>query len=228
MTQTTKSTYEFTSSIPMRPVASGTNLLVRGESAAGARDVALELVVEGACRDEGVLLASADVSATALLERCSEVSPSFDRSRLGIVDCSGVEDDEHHRFESYTEPIDDPGDLTAIEVELSGLYDRLHLMGPAGVRIGVFSVSSLLGHADQRRVSRFIHMLTGRVIALDDLGVFLVDEDAVPPGVVTTFEQFCDGVVEVRRDEDGTNELRVSGLEDQPDTWTSLLGFESP
>lgn len=225
MSQESRSRYEFQSGIPVAGVEPGTNLLVRGPSSQGAREVALRLITDGTLENDAALLVSSDVGGQALLDRCDEACPGLDRSRLGIVDCAGVGWDDQHRFQSFGDPIDDPGDLTGIEIELSTLYETLAARNVDGVRVGLFSVSSLLAHSDLRPVSRFVHMLTGRVIATDDLGVFLVDAAALDDRLVQTIEQFCDGSIEVRGSDD-TYELRVTGLEDQPDDWTSVA-FES-
>lgn len=222
MSQESHSTYEFQPELPLEGVEGGTNLLVSGPSESGAREVALRLVVAGAARDEGLLLVSSDVTGRSLLERCESVGPPLDRTRLGIVDCAGAGDDDQQRFGGHVERIEGPGDLNAIGRQLSILYETLAGQDLDGIRIGVFSVSSLLLHAPLRRVSRFVHMLTGRVIATDDLGVFLVDTTALESTAVETIAGFCDGRVEVRDGEDTAYQIRVTGLDGQPEEWTPL------
>lgn len=212
--------YEFLPGLPMRGVAPGTNLLVSGPSGSGAREVALDLLA-AATRQEGILLISADVPARALLDRLDDSPQPVTRSMLGIVDCAGTPPHEDRRFIAHGEPISGPGDLTNIEIEFSILYDKLARQDPRGTRIGVFSLSSLLAHAPVRDVSRFLHMLTGRIIATDDLGVFVIDSTTRDARIVETMSRFCDGHVEVR-DADGATELRVDGLDDQPAEWTRV------
>lgn len=214
------SRYEFQPGLPIRGVAPGTNLLVSGPSASGAREIALDLIT-AATRHEGILLVSADVEGRALLDRLDEAPEPVTRSMLGIVDCAGMEPHEDRRFLAHAEPIADPGDLTAIEIEFSILYEKLAERDPRGIRIGLFSLSSLLTHAPLRDVSRFLHMLTGRIIATDDLGVFVIDSTTQDPRTVETMSRFCDGHVEVRDADEGL-ELRVTGLDDQPATWSPV------
>lgn len=212
MSQESHSTYEFQPDLPLEGVEAGTNILVSGPSESGAREVALRLVVTGAARNEGLLLVSADVSGRSLLERCESIGTPLDRTRLGIVDCAGAGVDDQQRFSGHLESIQGPGDLNAIGRQLSILYETLAEKDLDGTRIGVFSVSSLLLHAPLRRVSRFVHMLTGRVIATGDLGVFLVDSAAGDRRATETLERFCDRRVTVRREDDGRPAVRVDEI----------------
>lgn len=213
--------FSFPADLPLGDVAPGTNVLVTGPSGRGAREVALRLAADLQSDDEATLLVSADVDGRSLLERCERLVPTLDRARLAIVDSSGVGADDQARFEPHAVRIEDPSALPEIGVELSTLYETLRARGHDGVRIGVFSLSSLLVHANLRAVSRFVHMLTGRVIATGDLGVFLLDEDAVDDRAVETLGQFFDGRVEVRDDEQGFS-VRQQGLDDGEATWTPV------
>lgn len=213
-----QSLYEFQPGLPVPGVAAGTNLLVSGPSGSGARQIGLELC-SWATSKEGVLLLSADVEGRVLLDRLDEIPRPVTRSMLGIVDCSGVATHDEERFVAHTAPISDPGDLAAIELECSLLYEKLAARDPRGVRIGVFSVTSLLAHSSFKEVSRFLHLLTGRIIATEDLGVFVLDTTIQDERVVETMRHFCDGHVQVRRADDGGVELQVRGLDDRPEMW---------
>lgn len=202
-------------------VKPGTNVMVSGPSGRGARDVALRLVMAGSRTDEGILLLAADMGGRALLERAENVAGSIDRSRVGVVDCSGVDDDQR-RFDEHGRPIDDPGDFMRIEMEFSHIYETLVERGYGRVRLGVFSVSSLLAHSDLRSASRFVHMLTGRIIATDDLGVFVVDSSMQDDRTVDAIEQYCDVTVDVREAVDGEFEVRVRGFASESTSWTSF------
>jgi KaiC/GvpD/RAD55 family RecA-like ATPase len=222
MSQQTRTQYEFEPDLSISGIEAGTNLLVTGPSESGAREVALRLVMDGMARDEGALLVSADMPGQSLLTRCDSIASPIDRTRLAMVDCAGPDVDQQRRFESRHEPIEGPGDLAAINVELSILYETLAEQDLPGIRIGVFSVSSLLMHASYRDVSRFVHMVTGRVIATGDLGVYLVDESALERTAVDSLTAFCDGCIDVRTGEETRYELRVRNLEDHSEEWRPL------
>ena len=222
-----RSDFRFPAGFSLDGVGPGTNVMVSGPSGRGARDVALRIAMASLDEDdEGVLLLSADVSGRSLLERAEAAAGPIDRSRIGVVDCSGMEDDQQ-RFDEHGESIDDPGDLMHIEMEFSTLYETLVERGFARVRLGVFSVSSLLAHADLRTVSRFVHMLTGRIIATDDLGVFVVDETIQAGCTVDAIERYCDGTIDVRDGEDGDEfEVRIRGFAAEPGSWTPVTAGE--
>lgn len=213
--------YGFQPRLPIAEVRPGTNFLVSGSSANGAREIALDLVTSES-GNVATLLVSADVEGEVLLEYLDDGRRTVDRSMLGAVDCSGVSPGEDNRFTAHDEPISGPGDLTALEIEFSILYEKLVGLDPDEIRIGLISLSPLLAHSPIKEVSRFLHMLTGRIIATGDLGVFVVDSTREDPETVETMSQFCDGHVEVRETRPERVELRVSGLPDQPEDWTPV------
>lgn len=201
--------FEVPEYLPLDDLDPGTNVVISGPTAAGARRVALSLLTAGA--DHGLLLVSADVAGADLLAHCEDVAGRLDRERVAVVDCSGASDDQR-RFEPGLAPIEGPGDLGAIGMESGRLYDGLTDRGYDGVRVGVVSVSTLLLHADLPDVARFVHTLTGRVVATGDLGVFVVDSSAGDPRANETLERFCDRRVTVRREDDGRPAIRVDEL----------------
>ncbi|WP_276259706.1 DUF7504 family protein [Haloglomus litoreum] len=212
--------YEFQPGIPLEAAAPGTNLLVSSPSGVLARELALDLLAAGSGQ-ESLLLVAADLDGRGLLDRLDRPARSVDRSRLGIVDCTGPGDRDEERFTTHGEPISNPGDLTSIEVEFSLLYEKIAAEA-SHVRIGLLSLSSLLAHASLREVSRFVHMLTGRIIATDDLGVFAVDASLTDERTVETLSHFCDRHVQVRNGGDGGVELRVDERMAEPGAWAPL------
>jgi len=208
---------------PLLPdgVKPGSNILVVGSADSGARELALGLLAVESYRNEGQLLLSADICGRDLLEEAAAATGTFDPSRAAVIDCSGIVDEEH-RFDHHNSDIDGPGDLLGIEMEFATLYETLRESGYERVRIGVFSVSSLLADADLRTVSRFVHMLTGRIIATGDLGVFHIDSSRDDAVTVDVMERFCDRRIDVRRAEDGTVELRSEGHGETAEAWETL------
>jgi len=201
-------------------VEPGTNILVSGPADSGAREVALRLTQPERYRNEARLLLSADVSGRHLLDRASDVSDGVDPERVAVVDCSGIAD-EDHRFEHHGDHIDGPGDVMAIEMAVATLYETLRASGFDRVRIGLFSVSAMLAHADLRTVSRFVHMLTGRIIATGDLGVFYVDSALDGDVAIAVIERFCEHTVEVRRS-NSVVELREGAVGNGRGDWRPL------
>jgi hypothetical protein len=221
MTRPLEPAYEFDSGLSLDPIEAGTNLLVTGVSA-GGREVALQLALGAASADEGLLLVAADRTGRALLDRCLSLQPTLDLFRVAIVDCSGERSDPQRRFERSEELIAGPGDLAAIGIHLSTLYEAVTDSEMIPVRIGVFSVTSILEHARYRDVSRLFHMLTGRVIATGDLSVSLLDPAAVDDSTVESMLPFFDGRVLVREANGGGFDYRYRPTADDATEWQSL------
>lgn len=217
-------TFGFPRELSIGGVPAGTNVLVAGPRAKGGRDVALALTVPEEGSEETALLVSADEPGEELFQRYEEIEVDVDPARVGVVDCSA--ETSSNRFLGRHGEIDGPGDLGKISAEISTLYETLVERGPAGVRMGLFSVSSLLEHAEHREVTRFVHTFTGRVLATEDLGVVYVDTSRSDDDVVDGFSHFCDVRVDVRVSE-GTPMVRVTDTDGLRQDWQPLqLGVE--
>lgn len=65
-------------------------------------------------------------------------------------------------------------------------------------------------------------MLTGRIIATGDLGVFVADAARDDPRAVETMSHFCDRHLRVRADDDGGLELRAEHRTGEQGEWTPV------
>jgi len=214
MRTTQQSQYEFHEALPVEPVDPGTNLLVTGPSLGGLRDLVARLL---ACREsEGLLLLSADTDAPDIISTYEAAGCVYETARMAVVDCTreGIEDDARN---VYT--VSDPGDLTGIGIVFSSLYEQLYDAGIERVRTGLFTLSTLLMYAtDIQPLYRFLHTLTGRIRKADGLGVSAIDPETQEETTLSALSQPFDGEVQLR-EADGTHQLRVRGLPDQPDEW---------
>jgi hypothetical protein len=212
--------YEFDASLPLTTAPPGTNILVTGDAIDDARNLALSLVTAGNARGEGMLVVSTLVDGETMLANCGAMCDDLDRSRLAVVDCIGGED-EQRRFSSRVAAITTPGDLTRIGIETSALYDVFDQQEVGRVRVGILSVSTLLMYADLQAVTRFVNSVTSRVVAMDDLGVFVINPETRDERAVEAIDHLCDARIDVRRSGDEEEpELRVQGLETGPVDWT--------
>lgn len=209
--------YAFSEELPVEPVEPGTTVLVAGPVHTGPRQVALRLL--GGAEGEGAIIVATNDSAERVLEDCASTEGRFDLTQVGIVSC--VEETPDGEFPARVLTVASPGDLTGIGMRYSKLYQDFHGEGTERVRTGLFSVSALLTFGDLQTVSRFVHTLAGRVDSVDGFGAFLVDPTAHDQRAVSTIGQFCDGRIDVRAGDDGT-ELRVQGLPDQATGWQSV------
>ncbi len=217
-------TFGFPPNLSIAGVPAGTNVLVAGPSDACALDLALALTAPEETSDESALFVSSDEPGEDLLKRFDGIDVEADLARVGVVDCSA--ESTSNRFVGRHGAIEGPGDLRKIAVEMSTLYETLVERGPAGVRMGLFSVSGLLEHSEHREVTRFVHTFTGRVLATEDLGVVYVDTERSSDSVVDGLSHFCDLRVDVRVT-DGVPLVRVTDTDGLRQDWTSLdLGLK--
>ncbi|SEO42501.1 RecA-superfamily ATPase, KaiC/GvpD/RAD55 family [Halorientalis persicus] len=216
MSQDAQRRYQF-EGVPIEPVQPGTNLLVAGPPFAGTKAVALRMLAAGELADEGLVLVAADDTAEAILEDYTGVGGTFNRGRMAVIECaapSANNDDENVRT------VRSPSDLTGIGIEFSSLYEGLYTEGVERVRIGLFSISTLLMYAEELQpVYRFLHTITGRVRSAEGLSTCVIDPTAQDEQTISSVEQTFDGRVDVRQTDDGGDQLRVRGLPDQPDGW---------
>lgn len=205
--------------LPLAPVRAGRTVLVEGTTIDGVGDFLLRAT--DPADGEGAILVSTNTAGRRLLDdRRDAGCETASDGRVRVVDCvslqQGADVDE-----SAVKGVSSPADLTGIGMRTTGFYRGLGEAGIERVRVGLLSVSTLLMYADLRRVSRFVHVLTGRIAATDGLGMLALDRGAHEEQTVSTIQQLCDGRVEVRTG-DGGREVRVGGLPDQPEGWSPL------
>jgi hypothetical protein len=198
----------------------GTALLVAGPALSGKR----ELVIGLLAADRGAGETRATVAVTtrrgaAAFERdyvtaggaADELSVVDGVTRLGGFD--RVEDGPTRRY------VADPGDLTGIGIATTELLRAAADRG-ATPWLGIHSLSTMTMYATVDRVFRFLHVLSGRVRALD--GVLVAAVEAEVPGDVGVLAQPFDGRVDVRETGDGGREVRGRGVSAAPRSWTPL------
>jgi len=216
MDQVTDTRYVF-EALPVEPVPAGTNLLVTGPALGGLRQLLLQLLAGPP--DEGVLLVTADVGATEAVDDFEAIGGDADPSRMCLIDCAQESDEAESE---QVHGVATPADLTGIGMSFSQLYEQLYASGTVRVRTGLYTLGPLLVYADDvRPVYRFLHTVTGRIRAVDGLGVCAVDPAAQDERTIKSVAQAFDGQVELR-ERDGTHQLRIRGLTEQPDGWQPL------
>jgi rhamnogalacturonyl hydrolase YesR len=70
-------------------------------------------------------------------------------------------------------------------------------------------------------VFKFCHVLSARLDSAGFLGLFTIDSGAHDERTMQVVKQAFDGLVEVR-EEGGTRQARVRGLEPEPSAWVDL------
>ncbi|GGM28096.1 hypothetical protein [Haloarcula argentinensis] len=221
MTAETDGGYEFADGIPINPIDQGTIVLVAGPALSRAEGVARTLVADGSDAGEGMLYISTNMTAEKLLNSCQQTRPSFDDTRMGVIDCSG-QDAAQSALGERVKYVSTQSDLTGIGMKFSALYEGLYGTVKNGrVRTGLISLSSLSMYVDLRALFQFAQTVSGRIDSAGGLGVLAIDPTTHDTKAVNTLSQVADGRIEVRESESGTGdgELRVRGLPDQPSGW---------
>jgi hypothetical protein len=203
--------------LPLAPVRAGRTLLVEGATVDGVGAFVHRATDPG--DGEGAILVGTNATGRRLLDTRRNAGSEAD-GPVYVVDC--VSQQQGTTVDEPTvEGVSSPADLTGIGIRISGFYRRLAAEDIERVRVGLLSVSTLLMYADLRRVSRFVHVLTGRVASTDGVGLLALDSSAHEDQTVGTIRQLCDGRVEVRSGDEG-REVRIRGLRDQPEGWTPM------
>lgn len=206
-------------SIPLNQIPPGTTLFVAGAAVEKARDLALSLVVGGSAADDRLLLTTTETASDALLARCERLDPSVEFTRVAVIDCTDQDPGDVHQG-AHVESLGTPEDLTGLGIKFSIMYENLSDGGSNRVLTGVVTVSTLLEHADLRTTVRFLRTASGRLDDTAGIGLFVLDPSAHDERTVATLQDVPDGWLEIRETADGPDELRVSGLPDQPEEWT--------
>jgi len=218
VSQTDQARYEF-DDLPLSGIEPGQSVLVAGPVRLASR-LARRLVLAGSDRGEGMVVVSTNDSARAALDACLADRPDLATDRLGVVDATGsanvnVDTDAHIASVSSS------SDLTGISIQFSILYSALFEKDIRRIRACFDSISLLTMYTEFKTVTRFVHVMTGRVSATDGLGVFVVDPSMHDDQITHALTHLCDGRVDVRKADDG-HELRIRGFPDQPEGWTSV------
>ncbi len=208
--------YDVGDCLPVDSFPPGTNVLLSAPARADADEVLFDLLVAGQRREEGTVVFTTASDAAAVRTALSG-RDGGDGSGVGVVDC--VDSDGQSDGLDFTRHVASPGDFTNAGVAISELLEEMGHRHER-TRVGVHSVSDLLGHADVKTVFRFLHVLTGRIGAADALGIATLDPDVHDDQTVTTIRQLFDGLVELRVD--GGRGIRVSGPSDQETEWQSF------
>ncbi|MDY6818697.1 MAG: hypothetical protein SVG88_08550 [Halobacteriales archaeon] len=209
--------YSTGESFPIDEFESG-SYLVAGPTMTGKYELILDLMITGFDDGEGALLVSTNRDAESVIEDFEDRGGE-PPSLLRLVDCVSEQQNAPGALsEGVVEYVSSPADLTGIGIGVSEQLQDLGDQRVNGVRIGFYSLSTLLMYAEVETVFRFLHVLTGRVSGADGLGLFAIDPTTHDQGTVNTLKQLFDGMIEMR-DEDGSRQIRFQGLEDMPDEW---------
>lgn len=197
-------------------VEDGTNLLLLGPPLSGKEEMVNEILYHGISSGEGGIIVTTNSPAEEVLKWFERRDPDHDREILLAIDCI-----PQPRAESgeRVRKISDPTNLTGINVAISEFVDRLRSRGVERMRICINSISTLLVYSDLKTVFRFLHTLTGRVRAMNALGVYVLEDGMHDEHVASTIKQLMDEMVHIRMNDD-RRMIRVAGVNGLNTRWT--------
>ncbi|WP_290812353.1 RAD55 family ATPase [Halovivax sp.] len=205
--------YDLADVHPADDIDSGTNVLVAGPPLTGKRDLALDILVSGANRDDGSIVVTTKDSADKVL---SEFDAAVDVSDpdVGVVDCvtkqrgiGTIDDDPRIKYASS------PVDMTGIGIKLSEFLQEFYeARGLTDNRILLHSISTLLMYSNLQTVFRFLHVFTGRIQSADALGLCVIDSTAHDDQTMNTLKQLFDVVIEIEEGDGEERAIRTAGL----------------
>lgn len=199
-------------------ISSGSSLLIAGPALNGKRDLALDLLAAGHEKEDGLLIITTNKSGVNSIEELKQRVATLDMNRVGIVDCSGSDQQQTIR-DIATQQVSSPGDLTGISIATAKLFQQFATQDIASVRHGLVSVTTLLQYLELDTIFKFLHIYTQRITATNGLGIFTIDNAAHDTQTINTITGQFDGVIELRETDAGERKVRIRGLPDAPSGW---------
>lgn len=206
-------------SIPLNEIPPGSTLFVAGSAVDRARALALAILFAGSTADDGLLLTTTETPSDTLLTLCNRLYSDREFPRVAVIDCTGQQPGDR-RADTTIESLATPADLTGLGIKFSVMHETISNAGANRVLTGVFTISTLVEQTDLRPTIRFLQTAAGRIDGTAGLGLFVLDPSVHDGRTVSTLQEVCDGWIEVRAAPDGTDELRIRGLSNQPEGWT--------
>lgn len=214
--------YEFGSALPdplLDSVDPGTNILVSGPAMSGKREVMIELLAQGARRDEGSVIVTANDGGSQVYRRYHEELGDVE-PYLRIIDSVGS--DVEPDLEEVIRTCGSPGDLTGMGIEFSEVSKEAEKRGIDSVRVAFDSLSPVLMYVDLERLFRFLHVFTQQIQSKGWLGLFAIDPDSHDAQAINTINQLFDGVIQIRLPDEGGREIRTRGFGQSPSEWVTF------
>ena len=213
--------YSTVDSLPAESLDTGSYLLA-GPAMSGKYELLVDLLLEGLAAEEAGLFVTTNQDAHAVYEDFNNQAGAK-TGDLRFVDCVSDQPGNPGPFDpDQVEYVSSPADLTGIGIGVSEQLRRLAEAEFRRMRVGCYSLSTLLMYAELETVFRFLHVLTGRIESIEGLGMFAIDPTTHDRSTINTLKQLYDGVIELRAEND-TREIRLVGIDDTAGEWVSQV-----
>jgi len=192
----------------------GSNILLIGPPMSGKSTIAMQFIHHGLTLDEaGIFVSTNDAAETVqrnMLVFGWDTAPFEKRGAMKFVDCYSMMLDAKISDTYSIRRIPSALAFTRLNVVLSELCAQFwKLQTP--IRVALDSVSSLLMYANPEAVTRFLHVLGGRLKKLNAVNLLILEKGMHDARVETTLQQLSDGVINLRH-EGKERSLEILGL----------------
>lgn len=191
----------------------GTTILITGPANVGKHRLVLSLLAQTEASDEQSLLVMTDGSIERVVSEYAVLSGTDEPTALSVIDASagGGIDRTGTLPAERVATVGAPNNLTGTGIEIA-TYLRRMAGEDTGVRIGFDSLSTVLQYLGTDQVFSFTDVLTGRFTAAGYLSVFTMNSQAHDEHVLSVFKHEFDVIVDIDREEDGTQWIQVNGV----------------
>ncbi|HDJ66271.1 MAG TPA: hypothetical protein ENF33_00955 [Nitrososphaeria archaeon] len=201
----------------------GAIILVLGPPMGGKRNLCRNFIARGLQLGEGCIVSCTNTTAEQEHEEFKRIlGPDADKflseGRLAYIDLFSAAIGLPLEEKQYIKRIPSASDLTSYNVALRELLlfmQRRRLEK----RLLFDSVSTLLLYNPFQTVSRFLHILFGKLRAMKVTSLFLLEEEAHERSVVVTVMGMCNGILRIKS-EDGRMLIRYESETARID-WTT-------
>ncbi len=200
-------------------IKKGSNILLIGPPMSGKESISNHIIHDNASKNENALMVVTTCEpAIQMIERFKELDPTL-LSRVGFVDCvlakCGVAAVENNNIKL----VNGPEDLTAIGVKISQFFEDFYLRKKIKkIQLHINSLSTLLMYSNIQTIFRFLHVFTLRIKMANALGIYVLDSEMHDEQIISTIKQLCDGMIEVKSEND-RNFIRTVGILPEPTPW---------
>jgi hypothetical protein len=115
--------------------------------------------------------------------------------------------------------VNGPEDLTAIGVKIGQFFEEFYLIRKIQkIQLQINSLSTLLMYSNIQTIFRFLNVFTLRIKMANALGIYVIDSEMHNEQVISTIKQLCDGIIEVKS-ENNKNYIRTVCILSEPTSW---------
>ena len=201
-------------------IKKGSNIMLIGHAMSGKEAISNHMMYHGATENENaVIKVTTREPAIHILETFKENKLNLSLPRVRFVDCvSKTLGGEAVEIENI-KIVSSSGDLTGIGVKISQFFEDFFIKkNIRKIQLHIDSLSTILMYSNIQTVFRFLHVFTGRIKTMGALGIYVIDSGMHDEQAIATLKQLCDGMIEVKSEND-RNFIRIVGLLPKPSPW---------